>query len=116
METTSKFSFATFLYLFSFSRYFGYDMEMKSITSQAGDNREFTIYDAPARRRAFETTRNLSYTRKALNNLWFQGYPPRLSHSQNNVKLRRLSSNMKAYCDVGGVILKIEIIADVASL
>ncbi len=92
METTSKFSFAIFLYLFSFSRYFGYDMEMKSITSQAGDNREFTTYDAPARRRAFETTRNLSYTTKALNNLLSQGYPPRLSHSQHNVKLSIMTS------------------------
>ena len=36
---------------------------------------------------ALSIQRNLSCKTKALNNLWSQGYPPQLSHSQHNVKL-----------------------------
>ncbi len=49
-------------------------------------DREFTIYDALSKQR------NLSSKTKALNNLRSQGYPPRLSHSQHNVKLSSITS------------------------
>ncbi len=41
---------------------------------------------------ALSKQRNLSYKTKALNNLWSERYPPRLSHSQHNDKLSIFTS------------------------
>ncbi len=50
-----------------------------------------TIYDALARRCAFETKKFVMQD-KSFEYLSSQGYPPRLSHSQHNVKLSIIMS------------------------
>ena len=46
---------------------------------------------------ALSKQRNFSCKTKALNNLWSQGYPQRLSHSQHNVKLKPLTDEQVFY-------------------